>query len=267
MDEERTTSARFKNYYEVLRVRPYDSPELIQAAFLAQIKQWHPDRYATADEDSKAVAEHRTKLILEARHHLCHPDRKSAYDQEFAERYPKRFEKLSNKARPKERKLNIDDLLNRGASKNLESHTPESCTCQWYDFSTRINRRTKQVVFNASHFLEANPTCDVRFRFNYNQPWTPFDRSHNRRVQYGDLKVALAEMQARYVDGKGRVHYAKPLRKVIILSIDPFEAMREKALILEGELRKKNRLALKVVSALVGVGLFAVHAIEHKVFG
>lgn len=257
----RTTSAEFKNYYEILRVRPYDSPELIQAAFLAQIKQWHPDRFATADPEDQLFAEHHTKLLLEARACLCDIRKKALYDHDFATRYPRRFEKLSTKERPTERQINIEDLLNTGVPRNERlKGADQPFKFRRFDFSIRVNRTTRQVLFNATHFLESNPACDIRFRFNYNKEWTTYSRQHIHRIQYNREKVAMVEMQARYVDSSGKARYSKPMMKVVILSPDFREAFAEKSSILERLQKQKNRMAYKLVGALVGMSVLAVHA-------
>lgn len=257
----RTTSAEFKNYYEILRVRPYDSTELIQAAFLAQIKQCHPDRFAMSDPEDRIWAEHHTKLVIEARNCLCDSRKKAAYDHEFSIRYPRRFEKLSTKERPTERQINIEDLLNTGIPRSERLKGPDQpFKFRRFDFSIRVNRTTKQAIFNATHFLESNPECEVRFRFNYNKAWTEFSRKHVHRVQYEHGKVAMAEMQARYVDSNGKTRYSKPMMKVVILSPDFREAFAEKISILGRLQQQKNRMAYKLVGAIVGMGVLAVHA-------
>ncbi|NTW49690.1 MAG: hypothetical protein HGB19_08210 [Chlorobiales bacterium] len=100
----------------------------------------------------------------------------------------------------------------------------------------------------------------MRFRFNYNKAWTEFSRKHVYRVQYEHGKVAMAEMQARYVDSNGKARYSKPMMKVVILSTDFREAFAEKASILERLQQQKNRMAYKLVGAIVGMGVLAVHA-------
>jgi curved DNA-binding protein CbpA len=244
----------FKNYYEVLRVRPYDPPELIHAAFLAQIKQWHPDKFANADAHTLAQAQERSKLILDAKRHLCDPVRKAAYDQEFATRFPRRFEKLSTKARVKQRQFTVEDLLSGAGvpiNPNAKSVSDsESFHFRWLAFSTRVNPRTKRVVFNVSHFLDHNPDCEVRFKLDYDLNWTPFSRERIYTMQY-NRHVALAEMQARRVTKKGRILYSPRIPKTIVITTYA-AAMKQKSEILAHLRTLRNRMALKLVIALLG---------------
>lgn len=256
------SSERFKNYYEVLRVRPYDPPELIQAAFVAQIKQWHPDRFATADPLSKQNAEERAKLILEGKRVLLTPSLKSEYDQAFEARFPRRWEKLSNKARPKQRQVTVEDLLKSGVPVNPLTHTetPELNTFKWLSFSTRVNYKTRRVVFSTAHFFEHNPDCDVRFRFHYNQDWTPFSKQKLYAVDYTD-EVALVEMQARYVISPKKTRYSTRIFKVVVLS-DYERAMRRKHEIQQHVMRLRNRMSLKLIIVMLGSALFAAETLE-----
>jgi hypothetical protein len=256
------SSERFKNYYEVLRVRPYDSPELIQAAFVAQIKQWHPDRFTNADPLTKRNAEERAKLILEAKRILLTPSLKAEYDKTFEARFPRRWEKLTNKARPKQRQVTVEELLKNGIPINPLTQTqPQDLnTFKWLSFSTRVNYKTRRVVFSVSHFFEFNPDCDVRFRFHYNQDWTPFSKQRLYAVDYND-DVALVEMQARYVISPQKIRYSPCVLKVVVLS--NYEcAMRRKHEIQRHIIRLRNRMSLKLVIVMLGSALFAAETLD-----
>jgi hypothetical protein len=256
------SSERFKNYYEVLRVRPYDPPELIQAAFVAQIKQWHPDRFANADPLTKQNAEERAKLILDAKRVLLNPSLKAEYDQAFEARFPRRWEKLSNKARPKQRQVTVEDLLKNGVPINplTQTDASELNTFKWLSFSTRVNYKTRRVIFCVSHFFEHNPDCEVRFRFDYNQDWTPFSKQKLYAVSYTD-DVALVEMQARYVIAPKKIRYSPCVFRVVVLS-DYESAMRRKHDIQRHMMRLRNRMSLKLIIAMLGSMLFAAETLE-----
>jgi curved DNA-binding protein CbpA len=244
----------FKNYYEVLRVRPHDPPELIHAAFLSQIKQWHPDKFANADAYTIAQAQERSKLILDAKRRLCDPVRKAAYDQEFATRFPRRFEKLSTKARVKQRQFTVEDLMSGAGfpinAKVKQENADESYRFRWLAFSTRVNPRTKRVIFNAAHFLDNNPDCEVRFKLDYDLDWTPFSRE---RIHVREFKrhVALAEMQARRVTKKSGTIYSDRILKTVVIT-NYAAAMKQKAEILTHLNKLRNRMALKLIIALLG---------------
>lgn len=256
------SSERFKNYYEVLRVRPYDPPELIQASFVAQIKQWHPDRFVNADPLSKQNAEERAKLILEAKRVLLTPALKSEYDRTFEARFPRRWEKLSNKARPKQRQVTVEDLLKNGVPVNPLTQTgaQELNAFKWLSFSTRVNYKTRRVIFSVAHFFELNPDCEVRFRFHYNQDWTPFSKQKLYAVDYTD-DVALVEMQARYVLSPKKTRYSERIFKVVVLS-DYERAMQRKRDIQRHVMRLCNRMGLKLIIAILGSALFAAETLK-----
>ncbi len=256
------SSDTFKNYYEVLRVRPYDSPELIHAAYMAQIKQWHPDKFQNADPYTQAQAHERTKLILEAKRVLLDPARKAAYDAEFAARFPKRFEKLSTRARVKQRQITIEDLMaGYGFPINEQAQTVEPPSnlheFKWLAFSTRVNPRLQRVIFNVNHFLDRNPDCEVRFKFHYDQDWTDFSRQRVYPMQYSG-NVALVEMQARRKLPNGKYLYSQPICKtVVVTSYDV--AMKERAEILAHLDRIRNRMAFKLVIALLSATVAAAN--------
>ncbi len=255
-------SGRFKNYYEVLRVRPYDPPELIQAAFFAQIKQWHPDRFANADALTKQNAEERAKLILEAKRILLTPSLKAEYDRAFEARFPRRWEKLANKERPKQRQVTVEDLLKNGVPVNplTRTETYQRNTFQWLSFSTRVNYKTRRVIFSVSHFFELNPDCEVRFRFHYNQDWTPFSKQKLYAVDYTD-DVALVEMQARYVISPKKTRYSASVFRVVVLT-DYERAMRRKHEIERYMMRLRNRMGLKLIIVMLGSALFAAETLK-----
>jgi curved DNA-binding protein CbpA len=249
-----TSSGAFKNYYEVLRVRPYDPPELIHAAYMAQIKQWHPDRFQNADAYMQAQAHERTKLILEAKRVLLDPARKAVYDAEFAARFPKRFEKLSTRARVKQRQVTIEDLMaGYGFPINQQARAAETPSnlheFKWLAFSTRVNPRLQRVIFNVNHFLDRNPDCEVRFRFHYDQDWTDFSRQRIYPMQYRG-NVALVEMQARRKLPNGKYIYSRPIFKTVVVT-NYDAAMKERAEILAHLDRIRNRMAFKLVIALL----------------
>jgi len=53
---------REERYFETLRLKPGASPEEIKRAYLAQVKRWHPDRFAH-DPAQQKEAEERMKAI------------------------------------------------------------------------------------------------------------------------------------------------------------------------------------------------------------
>ncbi|MDX2129326.1 MAG: J domain-containing protein [Chloroherpetonaceae bacterium] len=250
---------RFKNYYEVLRIRPADSPELIRAAYIAQIKEWHPDKFQNSDPETRCVAIERSKLINEAKRNLLDPESKRLYDATFEARFPRRWEKLVSKSRPKQRQVTVEELIERGIPINptvaSSAQNADPTKFQWLNFSTRVNPRTKRVVFNLNHFLERNPECEVRLRYHVDEEWTSFTKLRVHTYQYKG-SVGLAEMQARYVSPKGKIFYSKIIPKTIILG-EYHESMREKEKIQLHYRKIRQRLAMKLILAILGSSLIS----------
>jgi hypothetical protein len=255
---------RFKNYYEVLRVRPNDSPELIQAAFIVQIKQWHPDRFATADDLSKKMAQERAKIIIEAKRILLSPSLKAQYDKEFEIRFPRRWEKLNGHERVKQRQITVEELQKNGIPINSSyafehERNPDEGQFKWLNFSSRVNPLTQRVTFNATHFLDLNPQCEIRFKFNYNLDWQPFTKQKVFMVDYsGD--VAIVEMQARHVSKSGKSRYSKRICRTLVITRHD-KAMKRREEILRHQKRLCNRLGLKLIIALLGSALSSLEII------
>ena len=90
-----------KNYYEILEVSPNASQEVIEKAYRALAKKYHPD----ISTSNKAFSESRFKEIAEAYNILSNPNLRKEYDlklkisNEDDYRYKKLFEenkKLEN---------------------------------------------------------------------------------------------------------------------------------------------------------------------------
>lgn len=69
--------AGLSNFYEVLGVSVSSEQEVIDAAYRALMKKYHPDRF----KGDAAEADRRAKLINEAYAHLRDPAKRSEYDQ------------------------------------------------------------------------------------------------------------------------------------------------------------------------------------------
>ena len=258
MSRQGSTSAKFINYYELLRVRPYDSQAAIQDAFYLEIKKWHPDKNTGETPEDKHIALHRTKLLIEARSILTDLQKKSQYDADFERLYPRRFQKLNT---PRDETINLQAIQEKQQQNRLQSlNSNKVC---WYDFSSKINRQNNRVTYNLQRFIDRNPIFEARMRFNVNCEWTEFSRRKHYRVSYPNLNVALAEMQIRYKDKKGKYHYYKPIMKVIILSKDPFIAIQDKYTLLKRLETQRRRMAYKVIVALISSGFLAVQAFLH----
>lgn len=71
-----------KNYYDILEVSKYASPEVIEKAYKTLVKKYHPD---LQENGLKSDYEQKLKLINEAYDILSDNDKKSKYDQELAQ--------------------------------------------------------------------------------------------------------------------------------------------------------------------------------------
>lgn len=81
------------NYYETLGVSRNSEPEVIEAAYRALMKKYHPDRWV----GDAAAAEPRAKLINEAFATLRDPERRRAYDKLHPPEAPRRPTKIRRK--------------------------------------------------------------------------------------------------------------------------------------------------------------------------
>jgi curved DNA-binding protein CbpA len=69
------------NPFEILELLPGASLEEIKAAYHRLAKQWHPDRFSG---DTKAAAEDRFRMLTEAFNALKDPEKRRAYEEQFA---------------------------------------------------------------------------------------------------------------------------------------------------------------------------------------
>ena len=70
-----------KNYYELLEVEPGASEEKIKEQYLFLVETWHPDKFAKAEQRTRA--ENMTREINAAYEVLCNPARRAEYDRKL----------------------------------------------------------------------------------------------------------------------------------------------------------------------------------------
>ena len=72
------------SHYDTLGVAENATPEMIKKAYVALVKEFHPD-HAGANEDKQQEYNERLLKIMAAYEVLSNPESKAAYDQERAE--------------------------------------------------------------------------------------------------------------------------------------------------------------------------------------
>ena len=72
-----SASDKFTNYYKLLGVDAKADRQTVKQAYLAKIKEWHPDK----NPDCRGEAEEKTKLLNQAYHILGDPEQRKNYDR------------------------------------------------------------------------------------------------------------------------------------------------------------------------------------------
>ncbi len=87
-------SRQLTNYYTLLGIDPKADPLAVKQAYLAMIKEWHPDK----NPDRSAEAEEKTKALNQAYHILGDPEQRRNYDRMLRYTSGKDFNKYVNDA-------------------------------------------------------------------------------------------------------------------------------------------------------------------------
>ena len=86
------TSDKFTNYYNLLDIDPKADRQAVKQAYLAKIKEWHPDK----NPDRAEAAEEKTKALNQAYHILGDPEQRKNYDRMLRYTSGKDFHKYIN---------------------------------------------------------------------------------------------------------------------------------------------------------------------------
>jgi curved DNA-binding protein CbpA len=70
-------SDKFTNYYNLLGIDPKADSQTVKQAYLAKIKEWHPDK----NPDRAEQAEEKTKILNQAYQILKDPEERKNYDR------------------------------------------------------------------------------------------------------------------------------------------------------------------------------------------
>jgi len=83
---------KLTNYYKLLGIDPKADRQTVKQAYLAKIKEWHPDKNPDCTEE----AEEKTKILNQAYHVLGDPDQRKNYDRMLRYTGGKDFNKYIN---------------------------------------------------------------------------------------------------------------------------------------------------------------------------
>ena len=87
-----SASDKFTNYYNLLGIDPKADRQTVKQAYLAKIKEWHPDK----NPDRAEEAEEKAKVLNQAYHILGDPERRKNYDRMLRYTSGKDFNKYIN---------------------------------------------------------------------------------------------------------------------------------------------------------------------------
>lgn len=87
-----SASDKFTNYYTLLGIDPKSDRQTVKQAYLAKIKEWHPDK----NPDRVEEADEKTKILNQAYHILGDPEQRKNYDRMLRYTSGKDFSKYIN---------------------------------------------------------------------------------------------------------------------------------------------------------------------------
>jgi curved DNA-binding protein CbpA len=87
-----SASDKFTNYYNLLGIDSKADRQTVKQAYLAKIKEWHPDK----NPDRTEEAEEKTKVLNQAYHILGDPEQRKTYDRMLRYTNGKDFNKYIN---------------------------------------------------------------------------------------------------------------------------------------------------------------------------
>ncbi len=125
------------NYYKILEVDKDASPEVIEKAYKALVKKYHPD---LQESNMRQNAEERIKLINEAYEVLSNPISKAKYDETLSktELSEEDFDRLS-----KENKNLHDEINNLKYHSNVNYNNTQQNSYQQVDLQNEYEKQLK----------------------------------------------------------------------------------------------------------------------------
>ena len=145
-----------KNYYEILEVAKNASPEVIEKAYKALIKKYHPDLQPA---EKKHEAENKVKLINEAYDVLSNSEKKSEYDKELNQI---EFEKIV----AEQKKVKKQQENNTYSNKNYQSQEQNNVSSQIYH---QVNKAYNDAYNDAYNEALRNMGYEVRYQKTFKE--------------------------------------------------------------------------------------------------
>lgn len=170
-----------KSYYEILEVSQNASPEVIEKAYKALVKKYHPD---LQPNEKKQEAENKIKIINEAYEILSDKEKKEKYDEQL-KRQKLKEEQLKyaemNKNRQNNTNTNTNSNINNNYSQNPTSKKPikkpQSTRLQNYDnydlqneYNRVINEAYNNAYNNAYNQAYINSLKNMGYQIKYERP-------------------------------------------------------------------------------------------------
>ena len=138
-----------KNYYEILEVSPNASQEVIEKAYKALVKKYHPDLQPT---NKKQDSEAKIKEINEAYDILSNIDKKTKYDDELSRQKireeQKKIAQIKKDYQDNSSKKTTEQVVQKQIIKKPKSPREENIS-QNYDLQNELNSAINEAYNNA----------------------------------------------------------------------------------------------------------------------
>ena len=175
-----------KNYYEILEVSENASSEVIEKAYKALVKKYHPDLQPT---EKKQEAENKIKIINKAYDILSNQQKKENYDKQLKMQKMKE-EQLKFDSMKKNTGNDVHSSKNNHSQSNTQNHNPNSTmqkrviknplniTSNDYDdfdrqeeYNRVINEAYNNAYNNAYNEAYINSLKNMGYQIKYERPF------------------------------------------------------------------------------------------------
>lgn len=167
------------NYYEILEVSENASPEVIEKAYKALVKKYHPD---LQPNEKKAEAENKIKIINEAYEILSDKNKKEKYDTELKMQKIKeeqlKYNQMNKSHQNNTDKKNINNSYSQNSIKKRPIKKPQSHKTQDYEncnlqneYNRVINEAYNNAYQNAYNQAYINSLKNMGYEIKYERPF------------------------------------------------------------------------------------------------